>query len=122
LVWAAALGTPLLAQFETRASVPSAFSPFSVVVGDFNRDGKLDFAVAANSLQVFLGNGDGTFQPPANYLTGTGAFYVSAADLNHDGKLDLVVTDLAGLFILMGNGDGTFQAPTTLAAPCGAYY
>jgi hypothetical protein len=107
-----------LAQLETRSSTPTDLGGLSVAVGDFNRDGKLDFAVASNDAQVFLGNGDGTFQPPVNYLTGTGAIFVVAADLNHDGKLDLVVADLNGLFVLLGNGDGTFQTPVAYTTAC----
>src|SRR5262245_60987657 len=41
-------------------------SPFSVAVGDFNNDGRADYAVANardNTVSVFLGNGDGTFSP-----------------------------------------------------------
>ena len=122
LVWFVGLSVAAVGQLETRTSVSSAQSPFSVAVGDFNHDGKPDFAVAANNLQVFLGNGDGTFQLPTNYLVGTGAFSVTAADVNHDGKLDLAVTNLNGLFVLMGKGDGTFQAPVSYATPCGAYH
>lgn len=118
LIWVASAVAPMLAQFETRDSVPNAGFVTSIAVGDFNRDGKLDFAVAATSLQVFLGNGDGTFQPSVSYLSGTGPLFVAAADLNHDGKLDLAVADLNGLYILIGNGDGTFQTPVLYTMAC----
>jgi|SRR5579871_85756 len=115
--WACLLNLAL-GQLETRSTVPGATSPFALAAGDFNGDGRLDFASAANNLQIFLGNGNGTFQPPANYLTGTGALFVSAADLNGDKKLDLAVADLNGLDILMGNGDGTFQSPVLYTTAC----
>lgn len=73
-------------------------------------------ATANNNLQVFLGNGDGTFQAPVNYLESAYILSVAAADLNHDGKLDLVVTDLLGLVVLMENGDGSFQTGKTYPA------
>jgi len=91
-----------------------------VVGGDFNRDGKADWAVAIGP-RVFVipGNGDGTFGTaipsfgPAGTITG-----IYAADVNGDGKLDLVVTGAVSttesfIATLIGNGDGTFQAPLT---------
>jgi len=64
-------------------------------VGDFNGDSKQDFVTAngTTSVSVFLGNGNGTFQPGVNYTTPSGAFSVAVGDFNGDGKMDLVVAN-----------------------------
>lgn len=93
------LSSSALAQFETRGSASAPFG-LSAAVGDFNRDGKLDLAVAGNSLEVFFGNGDGTFQAPVSYLPGTLPYSVATADFNRDGKLDLAVGDPLGVAVL----------------------
>lgn len=92
--------------------------PQSIVTGDFNKDGKLDFAQvnysngSAGSVGVWLGNGDGTFQTPVTYAVGAGPDALAVGDVNGDGKLDLVTGDDTGasVSVLLGNGDGTFQA------------
>ncbi len=92
-------------------------SPESVVVADFNGDGRADLAVgnlAGESVSVLLGNGDGTFQQAANYATQYPSWLI-AADLDGDGKIDLAASNggelgiPAGVSVLKGNGDGTFQ-------------
>lgn len=97
-------------------SKPRKFSvsnlPDGIAVGDFNHDGKLDVAVSscnAVSLSVFLGNGNGTFQPAATYDAGPDANSLLTGDFNRDGNLDLAVISGTGLNLLLGNGDGTFQ-------------
>jgi hypothetical protein len=85
----------------------------SVAVGDFKHDGKLDIAVtsaASNTVGVFLGNGDGTYQARTDYAVGALPQSVVAADLGN-GQVDLVVAnhDSSDVSVLRGNGDGTFQ-------------
>lgn len=85
-------------------------------VGDFNLDGKLDFAAAAvngNTVTVFLGNGDSTFQPGTSYNVGANPDSVTVADVNGDSVPDLVTGNYVGsnVSLLLGNGDGTFEQP-----------
>jgi Bacterial Ig-like domain (group 3)/FG-GAP-like repeat/FG-GAP repeat len=100
----------------------------SVAIGDVNGDGHPDLAVANfcqtpsdcdGGVSIFLGNGDGIFQPPVSYSSGGRyATFIAIGDVNGDGHPDLVVTNewssggnSYGMGVLFGNGDGTFQAP-----------
>ncbi len=85
-------------QTAVNTSTGGQFS-LSVVAGDFNGDGKLDLAMAdtgnpnAGNLSVLLGQGNGSFQSPANYSANVGSQSVTVGDLNRDGKLDLITTN-----------------------------
>src|SRR5258707_13934946 len=89
------------------------------VLGDFNRDGKPDIAIAgglsgSGQVSVLINNGDGTFQNPASYSISGNVQALAAADLDADGNLDLVVPTggfSAAISVLRGNGDGTFGKP-----------
>jgi len=103
----------------------------SLALGDFNKDGMLDIAVAAygdqfggadqGGVTVLLGKGDGTFQPSPAILTVAGLHPVAVAqgDVNGDGKLDLAVlmagtlAQPATLAVFLGQGNGTFAAART---------
>lgn len=110
----------------------------SVAVADFNGDGKPDLAVAnecsvkgfdcTNStpgqVDVYLGNGDGTFKPALEYNSGGVLTHsVAIADANGDGKPDLMLTNPCGsgctaygavptVSVLLGTG-WTFQSAIT---------
>jgi hypothetical protein len=74
--------------------------PVSVIAADFNNDQLDDLAVAnsggtgaaANTVSVFFGVGDGTFQSAELYAVAGGPSAVVAVDLNGDQFLDLAVT------------------------------
>lgn len=83
----------------------------SITTGDFNKDGKIDLATGNwyDSTSVFIGNGDGTFQPEVDYPAGRAAAVITG-DFNSDGNLDIATANVINsISIVLGNGDGTFQ-------------
>ena len=71
-----------------------------IVTGDFNGDGKDDFASAsqgspASVIRVQLGNGDGTFAPRVDYPAGLYPEGLAGIDVNGDGRLDLLTPTTA---------------------------
>ncbi len=89
----------------------------SLVIGDFNGDGKPDLAIGSfgsSSVNILLGRGDGTFLSPLSNNT-SWANFMTVADVNGDGIPDLITMDgAASAMVLIGNGDGTFQPPRLL--------
>lgn len=96
-----------------------------VVVGDFNKDKKLDVVVSSKifeQLFLLLGEENGSFGAPTA-IPGAAFDPVNgliAADLNRDGKLDLASAggdEDSGLVVVLGEGDGTFKQP--IVSPTG---
>ena len=103
-----------------------AVNPGSLAAADFDRDGRLDLAVAeglpfqgdnASTVRVLFGDGDGGFSQPTTFEAASPEF-VLAEDLNRDGKVDLAVAnpgpDLVS--VLHGQPGANFGAPASFPA------
>jgi hypothetical protein len=91
---------------------------------DVNGDGKAD--LIGLGPEVWLSNGDGTFQPGQTFGSGgAGPASNAVADINGDGQPDIIVFSACEapgscansvIGVLLGNGDGTFQTAVTYNA------
>ena len=103
-------------------STGSDSEPYALTTGDFNGDNRLDIVVVnrgTNSIGIFLGYGNGTFQRQKKFFTGraSGPMSVDVGDFNRDSHLDVVVvnegTENVGLFL--GYGNGSFAKQRTFS-------
>jgi len=106
----------------------------SIAVADLNGDSNLDVVATGPGIgaMVWLGNGDGSFQPGVPYTnTGGGSSALVLGDFNGDGNLDLVVAngmqyteythdgapytvnEGTTVSVLLGHSDGTFGPPAS---------
>jgi hypothetical protein len=85
--------------FRQQASYQVGRFPIFVSVGDFNRDGILDFAEINQDRQtvtIMTGDGDGSFALQASYGTGPDPASLALGDFNGDGDLDMAVANHSG--------------------------
>src|SRR3984957_3144501 len=105
---------------EPTLTLPSGAGPTAIAIADFNGDGFADLAVVnknANTVSIFLGNGDETFQTPTTLVTGNAPTSIVAEAFNPSNTafIDLAVTNSADntLQIFLGNGKGAFTNGVT---------
>jgi hypothetical protein len=95
-----------------------------IAAGDFIGNGHLGLAVADginDTVDILMGNGDGTFQGEVDYATGGNGASPSAVaigDFNGDGIADLAVTNSNSntVGVLLGVSGGTFEAQVSYGA------
>ena len=95
-----------------------------IAIADFDRDGRIDLAIANDSMPEFLyhNKGDGTFEETGLTaeiaVDGDGRTYagmgIDFQDFDNDGLPDLVITNLANqkYALYRNNGDGSFTYDT----------
>ncbi|ADW68882.1 CRTAC1 family protein [Granulicella tundricola] len=98
-----------------------------IALADFDRDGKIDIAIANDSMPEFLyhNKGNGQFEETGMLaeiaVDGDGRTYagmgIDAQDYNNDGLPDLIITNLANQKYAMyrNNGDGSFTYDTYMS-------
>jgi uncharacterized protein (TIGR03437 family) len=83
----------------------------TIVVADFNGDGKADIITAnGTTLLLLLGDGTGNFSPAPGGPIAPGGYVAAIAlgDVNGDGNPDLIASSTSGTTVLLGNGAGGF--------------
>ncbi len=93
-------------------------SPRQVVAADLNNDGKPDLLVTTKrdtfnppAVSVYLGKGDGTFEPAKRHEVVGEVDALVVADFNADGRLDVAATMTAAntVSLFPGLGDGSLS-------------
>ncbi|MCC6251925.1 MAG: VCBS repeat-containing protein, partial [Bacteroidia bacterium] len=117
-------------QFSSHTyTAPNGATALDMVTGDFDADGRLDFAYASlGNLFCFLNTSDNsgniTFSSTATSTSYTGGFRdIEIGDIDGDGDLDLVLVPNgnSNIEVYKNNGSGTFAYDNTNPIPNGYY-
>jgi len=107
-------------EVAAKAGLSKPGKGMGLAIADYDRDGRLDIAIANDSMPEFLyrNKGDGTFEETgllsSMAVDGDGHIYagmgIDFADYNNDGLPDLFIDDLAHQVYALysNNGDGSF--------------
>ncbi len=116
--------------FAAKVDFSTGTQPISVSTGDFDGDGKTDFAVANYSsytVSVFRNTGSSgtiSFATKVDYPTGAYPYSVSTDDFDGDGKTDLAVGITSGYVSVFRNtgSSGTISFATKVDFTSGGSY
>ena len=108
---------------QTTFPTEDSSESYCVAVGDFNRDGQLDLAVAnraSDNIGVLLGYGNGTFGTQTTFSTGyhSSPTRIAVGDFNGDGHFDIVVASFVvnTVGVLIGYSNGSFGVHMIVSA------
>ncbi|ELS03307.1 putative calcium-binding protein,FG-GAP repeat protein [Xenococcus sp. PCC 7305] len=107
---------PLDATLAEAIESSDSYSSSVIIPEDFNGDGNIDLATAVisyenNKVSIVLGNGDGTFEPGGELISGFDITDIDVSDYDGDGIADIAAANSIenSVSVFAGNGDGTFQ-------------
>jgi hypothetical protein len=112
-------------RFKPLREIVVGGGPFDMAVGDLNRDGLIDIAVAnadANDVTLLFNDATHQFSRVTHIPIGENPRGIAIADFNRDGKPDIIATKFVGTTaqILYGAGDGTYPTGVLVTVPEGS--
>ncbi len=113
--------------FSTKRDNTTGAGPYSIGIGDLDRDGKPDIVSAnfiSNTLSIIRGLGSAmsggspypAFSPKTDIATGSGPQGVALSDIDGDGKLDIVVANFTSNTVSVYRNTTTIVGTITFAA------
>jgi hypothetical protein len=111
-----------LGNFSGTTVLTVGTNPRSIAIGDYNKDGKQDLAIAitnSNTVSIRLGDGAGGFSGSMDVPTGSRPLSVAAGDFNEDGTLDFAAINGSNNNASIRLGGCTPNTAPTISAQAG---